>query len=46
MERGILQLTLPGGVRARYRMAVDGTLDGTYESPDFGVMRASLSRMK
>jgi len=46
MERGILQLTLPGGGRARYRMTVDGTLDGTYESPDFGVMRASLSRMK
>jgi hypothetical protein len=43
-ERGVLNLTLPGRGRATYRMGIDGTLDATYESADFGVMRATLSR--
>jgi hypothetical protein len=43
-ERGILKIMLPGGGRATYRMGIDGTLDATYESADFGVMRATLSR--
>jgi hypothetical protein len=43
-ERGVLHLTLPGRGRATYRMAIDGTLDATYESAEFGVMRATLSR--
>jgi hypothetical protein len=45
-QRGVLLLTLASGARASYRMGVDGTLDATYESPDFGIMRAVLSRMK
>jgi hypothetical protein len=45
-QRGVLLLTLASGARASYRMGVDGTLDATYESPDFGTMRAVLSRMK
>jgi hypothetical protein len=45
-ERGILQFTLPGGVRATYRMVIDDTLEGTYESPDFGVLLATLSRTR
>ncbi len=43
-ERGILHLTLPGGGHVTYRMGIDGTLDATYESADFGVLRATLSR--
>lgn len=43
-ERGVLHFTLPGRGRVAYRMGIDGTLDATYETPDFGVMRATLSR--
>ncbi len=45
-QRGVLFLTLSDGAHASYRMSVDGTLDGTYESPDFGVLRAVLSRVR
>jgi hypothetical protein len=45
-QRGVLLLTLASGAHASYRMGIDGTLDATYDSPDFGVMRAVLSRMK
>ena len=45
-QRGILFLTLANGAHASYRMSIDGTLDATYESPDSGVMRGALSRVR
>ncbi len=45
-QRGILFLTLSNGAHASYRMSIDGTLDATYESPDFGAVRGVLSRLR
>ncbi len=45
-ERGILRLSLPGGGLATYRMSIDDTLDATYAGPEFGMLRATMQRMK
>lgn len=45
-ERGVLRVALPGGGLATYRMSIDGTLDATYAGPDFGVLQATMKRMR
>jgi len=45
-ERGMLRITLPSGARVMYQMAVDGTLNGTYERADFGTLQATMRRVE